>query len=182
MCVDNGPGEINTPSLITHANATLEGLGRALPLSSGCSHMTGELCDLALMERRGCLGNRTSSPPSPASSRLQSKWCDWGMLKGEPVTPVSSPAACHNAEMWQERSRHPNRRLPRDFELSLCRGAGLSSAYSRTWGRDFPRIFFQQTPSHQLQNGSTCSQLLRRRGHMVLGIGQAAGVNPHPPR
>ena len=61
--------------------------------------MTGDICDLVLMERRGCLGNRTSSPLSSASSRLQSKWCDQGMMKGEPVTPISSPAACHNAEM-----------------------------------------------------------------------------------
>ena len=47
MCVDDGPSEINILSLIIHAKTTFRGLGeRHSTLSSGCYHMTGDLCDL----------------------------------------------------------------------------------------------------------------------------------------
>lgn len=51
VCVADGPGEINIPSLVTNANAshTQRGLGeRPSSLSSGCYHLTGDLCNLVL--------------------------------------------------------------------------------------------------------------------------------------
>lgn len=51
VCVADGPGEINIPSLATKANAshTQRGLGERPPrLSSGCYHLTGDLGNLDL--------------------------------------------------------------------------------------------------------------------------------------
>lgn len=78
MCVwtTDSPGEINIPSLITHANTTLRELGRGLHLSSGPSHVTGDLCDLVLTGERREFRKQGPAHLSPASSLLQPKWCD----------------------------------------------------------------------------------------------------------
>lgn len=116
--------------------------------------------------------------PSPASSACNLSGVIEACWKGEPVIPISSPAACHNAEMWQERSRHPNRRS-RDLS---CHYAGSRAVFclSQNLGETLQDLLPANTFTSS-KNGSTCSQLLRRRGHMVLEL-KSGRREPHPPR
>lgn len=155
MCVwtvDGGPDEINIPSLTIHAVPTLEGIrGEAFRLVFGMFPQDwwplspGPDC----RKQGPALFSLLPLLPCSLSGVIEA------LLKEEPVTQIASPTACQNVEMWQERLWLPHWRLPRDFQLSPCRGARLPEV-------EPSQAPLLQTPSSQLQIGAHAVSFLER--------------------